>query len=172
MHDRKLPETNGFTKHHFLSGGHGSSPVPSKKSGAGFTLIELLVVISIIGFLASIALVNLNGARVKARVASAKANLKSIHAGAALCQHSNADLTNNAAVACNGTNSTPISGAVLCNTVNTAGIGTWPPLPSSAWAYNNFCNSDKGVGTFRYGASGDGCSITCSEIGCSFGTGC
>ena len=48
------------------------------KHQKGFTLIELLVVISIIGLLASIILVALNGARQKARVAKRAGDLEQI----------------------------------------------------------------------------------------------
>jgi prepilin-type N-terminal cleavage/methylation domain-containing protein len=41
------------------------------KNKKGFTLVELLVVIAIIGILSTVAVVNLNSARIKAKAASA-----------------------------------------------------------------------------------------------------
>lgn len=49
-----------------------------KKSGAGFTLIELLVVVSILGLMASILMVSLNSARVRAREAYRRASLRQV----------------------------------------------------------------------------------------------
>lgn len=49
-----------------------------KQKTPGFTLIELLVVISVIGLLASVILIALNGVRAKARDAKRKADLRQI----------------------------------------------------------------------------------------------
>ena len=85
----------------------------------GFTLIELLVVIAIIGILSSVAIVNLNSARDKARLAAAQAWGTSLAPAIILC----GDETNGAM-----TVGAITAGAAIC----TVGSGpNWPAFPSS-----------------------------------------
>jgi prepilin-type N-terminal cleavage/methylation domain-containing protein len=62
-----------------------------KKNKKGFTLIELLVVIAIIGLLATLSVVALNSARVKARDAKRVSDIKQIQTALEMYADSAAD---------------------------------------------------------------------------------
>lgn len=87
-----------------------------QKKQRGFTLIELLVVISIIGFLASIVLVNLNGARKKARNVKRVGDIKQVVTALNLGIDSGSTL--------------PITGAWNC--ISTTCYGGYSSLTSNA----------------------------------------
>lgn len=74
----------------------------------GFTLIELLVVISIIGLLASVVLVSLNGAREKAKAAKLAGDFSQIHKGIEIARNNGnktlLQVTGNGCTICNFNN--------------------------------------------------------------------
>jgi len=72
-------------------------------SASGFTLIEILVVIAIIGLLASVALVGMNSARIKARNSQRKGNIAQIRQALDMYYHD----TNNGLYPHNGTVGNP-----------------------------------------------------------------
>jgi len=184
----------GFTQHHFsTSGSHGSSLVPSKKSGAGFTLIELLVVISIIGFISVVALVNLNSVREKAKVAQGLATTRAVATKLTECHlgghkivsrissspftvHYCGDGTPTLSPNLPSINS-PLCDDAINGTTVLPNAQVWPQLgepwnyaydffPTALWGCH--ANSDSGDFDFTIlrGSVGLNCRITCTQTGC------
>lgn len=136
---------------------------------SGFTLVELLVVIAIIGILSSVAVVNLNSARDKARTAAVEQTLNSILPIAFLCLSDNQDLRVNnvgpdlcgvGGVAPDQSGITPI-----CANTNVM----WPDIVNTyeGWDLTD-CTSDYTTNSFSYVANNAilGISITCTQNGC------
>jgi type IV pilus assembly protein PilA len=134
------------------------------KNKKGFTLVELLVVIAIIGILSSVAVVNLNSARTKARQAAVEGSLSNLMPAIILCFDDSEEL-NNADEECDAS-TTPMAGQTICAAT---GAPVWPTMPSTAWSYGGTCNSDSANGTFTFSATNSTVTVTCNQNGCSTG---
>jgi len=154
------------------------------KNKQGFTLVELLVVIAIIGILSTVAIVNLNSARDKARQASAQAALSQITSAAILCHEDGQELAQDGsqAVIVTCTNAAPAAGTAqpdddtpICDDAYTEAV--WPVLPTG-WYYDNTCSSRSSLDDWGFaaceGTAAGTCTVggrrvTCDNTGCVTG---
>ncbi|MFA6466240.1 MAG: type II secretion system protein [Patescibacteria group bacterium] len=126
------------------------------KNNKGFTLVELLVVIAIIGILSTVAVVNLNSAREKAKAAAAQAWAAGVSPVFILCDNDSSVIA-----------SWVSSATVICPAVTT----TYGNLPNG---YDTFTVTDAtgGDGTWSgvltdTAATGALPTITCTPAGCT-----
>lgn len=105
----------------------------------GFTLVELLVVIAIIGILSTVAVVNLQSARTKAKVATLQGTSESIYKAATYCINTQQNLRYDGSNNCS--NSIVVAGTEMCDGVR------WPQF--SDFAGSIFCTSDVEANSFN-----------------------
>ena len=142
------------------------------KNKKGFTLVELLVVIAIIGILSSVAVVNLNSARDKAKEAAVLGMFDQIQKEILLCLADGIELKcvevgdPNLNV-CGETQNYPDSGVAICEGSEV----TWPNIIHDYnWKYDagtNFISNANAMTWTIYAQKEDGTrAITCTELGC------
>ena len=128
----------------------------------GFTLVELLVVIAIIGILSSVAVVNLNSARDKAKQAAVEQILSGLRPIALLC------LGDGNALECGGPDpcagDSPTWGLPVCNGSSVL----WPDLSEYDWGWHGGASSNVAAGTYSYSAIRNDSlkTITCDQNTC------
>jgi len=128
----------------------------------GFTLIELLVVIAIIGILSTVAIINLESAKRKAKLVTAQNAMVSIMPGILICAEDAKPLKSNGGY-CVPPNQTWVPGTPICDNSKTM----WPTLPDG-FTVGSCWSTDIENLIFSYSAfySGTPISITCDRTGC------
>jgi prepilin-type N-terminal cleavage/methylation domain-containing protein len=139
-------------------------------NGIGFTLVEVLVVIAIIGILSSVAVVNLNSARDKARVAAVTGLFDEINTAVLLCINDDKQIlctdSGFPGSYCGNDADVPAPGiAIFAGSSN-----TWPDITTeySDWEYADIFDSDIANQSYTIGAAMIDLSnsVTCTELGC------
>jgi prepilin-type N-terminal cleavage/methylation domain-containing protein len=134
----------------------------------GFTLVELLVVIAIIGILSSVAVINLNSARDKAKEAAVLGWLDSIQAEILLC------LDNGNELLCDDEGVMPCTDVGVPTGVNDptpicdGSSVVWLDIDNeySDWSYDSVFTSSSSDMTWVTSASNLTRNIRCTENGC------
>ncbi len=134
------------------------------KNQKGFTLVELLVVIAIIGILSSVAVVNLNAARDKAKKSAVLASLSGLSPIVQLCLDVSSTANLNSATMLN----TGAEGTDVCS--STTITANWPKINQHGYNYKNGAVvSSAAAGTWSFKATNTttgGTNINCSQSGC------
>lgn len=118
-----------------------------------FSMIELMVTIAGMSILAGIVLINFSGVREGARIKSAEGLMSSAQNSAVACLARGKELSDR------------VEKGFVCGTDGSR----WPDLPG-LWVYENpTANdvSDVSTRTFTFSATGDGKTITCTEVSCT-----
>ncbi len=131
----------------------------------GFTLVELLVVIAIIGILSSVAVINLNSARNKAKAAAAQATLAQLTTPIIVCADAGSTLN------LSGLSATGVeSDNSLCNSKTAVNVN-WPKINQHGFNYNAGGSSQLTSGlTWNVMARNTVAGLTdiiCAETGCA-----
>ncbi len=147
----------------------------------GFTLVELLVVIAIIGILSSVAVINLNSSRNKAKSVSVLNQLSDLAPVIYLCLDNGLNLlcdnippaedgnpVNYCGAMVPANNGQGASGSIeICE-----GIGTyWPNLEQYNWEYNPSFTYDAASHSWEIKAIANNLpgipTINCTQVGCT-----
>jgi len=140
-----------------------------KKNEIGFTLVEMLVVVTIIGILSSVAVVNLNSARNKSKMAAIKTQLNSIIPLVQLCYSFDYPLLYDGVYSCDGTETIEYNKKV-CEGVT----DLWPMLEhgyeygtcttnTEEYSFSFFADPPAGDGGVRTISCGDD-TLGCQEV--------